>query len=804
MRAFVFALVSISLFAALASGAGRPEAEWVVRAPADLDGRIELQLNALAAQEQASIRIVKGSAATSQTTAGPGGLTIELRQENIETLLEDLEHAAGPTAVAPTAELAGEGYVIKANYPAAAAPNRLLITAASARGFHNALLRVPDLLKLAPSQLSGSLIPHPQAIRVEGNGLAATMADFPSFAERGVVEGFYGTPWSHQDRLNVLRFEGAHGMNAYYYAPKDDPYHRRLWREPYPPEGQKRLGELVETANRNFVDFCFAISPGLSMAYSSDRDFEALANKLQSVGKLGVSCFALFLDDVPQDLQDARDRAQFKTLAQAHGYLTNKLNRYLKAQSAANRLTLTPTTYTNEWGNRDYIKELGAAVDPGVPIVWTGPKVYSAAITAEQAREWGGYIGRPPLIWDNFPVNDGAPWSRYLGPLVGRDARLPGLVHGLVSNPMVEPLASLIPLETVADYLWNAALYDPAQSEIHAVSSQYGPDAPRQLAPFLKTYGSYYWEDGNFMALFKQRRYAIDVPRMQAELREMNLALDQLRGQSRFEPLLAEITPAVKRAGERLAQVSGDPAFEHRADGTLQWDENFDTLSAYHLSQSPKLDGDFSKWENGHVYRLDGRAQVLKGATSWQGPHQLSARVALAWDADNLYAGVDVKNPGFYQPCFARGIENGDAFVLWLETGFRKNFLAQQPTGGEYELYFSPGNFAGVRPSIFSVEDYLPPRPEPHNYMEEIRTAWRKTAGGYSGDIAIPVSFFDGGKFSPGYEMGLAFSVVKVLRPGGCREEDAPAQIILHSKKDGLFHITTNNPSSFPRLVLTE
>jgi hypothetical protein len=104
------------------------------------------------------------------------------------------------------------------------------------------LLRVPDLLELAPSSLSSELIPHPQAVRIERNGISAVIADFPSFAERGVVEGFYGTPWTHQDRVDILRFEGAHGMNVYYYAPKDDPYHRKLWRDAYPPEAQQRLG----------------------------------------------------------------------------------------------------------------------------------------------------------------------------------------------------------------------------------------------------------------------------------------------------------------------------------------------------------------------------------------------------------------------------------------------------------------------------------------------------------------------------------------------------------------------------------
>ena len=88
----------------------------------------------------------------------------------------------------------------------------------------------------------------------------------------------------------------------------------------------------------------------------------------------------------------------------------------------------------------------------------------------------------------------------------------------------------------------------------------------------------------------------------------------------------------------------------------------------------------------------------------------MSARVALAWDSSFLYVGVDVVDPDLYQPFFARGIQNGDAFELLIETGFRKNFLAIEPTGDEYALYFSPGNFANVKPSIFSDEDYLPPR----------------------------------------------------------------------------------------------
>ncbi len=801
------AVVSLTVLAffAFTATARADEHTWIVVCDRDLDSRIERQLNVLAAHDEALIRVVNSSSERSNAVPEAGDLIIELRWESSsEKFRAALEREIGPKGSAPAAARADEAYIIEVNYPRAAAPDRLRITATAWSGFHNGLLRVPDLVKMPPSSLSSELIPRAQAVRIEKDGLAAVVADFPSFPERGVVEGFYGTPWTHQDRIGILRFEGNHGMNVYYYAPKDDPYHRKLWREPYPPEAQQHLSELVEAAHQNFVDFCFAISPGLSMKYSSEQDFQALTNKLGSVGKLGVSCFALFLDDVPPELQDPGDHSRFKTLAQAHISLTNRLYKYLKEKSASNRLTLTPTTYTNEWGNLDYVKELGAGVDPGVSIVWTGPKTLSPVITVDQAREWGGYLHRPPLVWDNFPVNDGTPWCRYLGPLTGRDPHLPDAIQGLVSNPMIEPVASMIPLQTISDYLWNSAAYDSARSETHAVVGQYGDDAPRQLAPFLRIYGTYYWDEGTFTPLFKERRYPIEVETMQAQLAEMNAALDRLRYQRRLEPLLKELTPAVARTTERFAEVKADPAFSRRPDGALQWNENYDVLAAYHLARSPNLNGEFSKWENGPVYRLNDRGQVAEGAKRWHGPEELSARVALAWDASFLYVGVEVTDPDLYQPFFARGIQNGDTLELKLETGFRKNFLATEPTGDEYALYFSPGNFSGIEPSIFSDEDYLPQRLQPHDYMKEIYTAWKRTPRGYSGDIAIPVTFFEGGKFEAGYEMGLGFGVEKVQRPSRPTDPADLERIILQSKKDHVFRLSVANPSSFPRLVLTD
>ena len=268
MRIVFMILVSCVLPAALLLGAARGEHTWAVVAPPEVDARILRQLEALAAQDQALIRFFPSLGQAERYRLQPGNLVIELHEEpNINSFVNALKSEGGALPMDSRRELARQGYILVASYPRASVPNRLRITAAGAAGFHHALLRIPDLLMIWPSNLPSSLAPRPQAMRVERGGAEVVIADFPSYAVRGIVEGFYGVSWSHQDRVDILRFEGQHGTNVYYYAPKDDPYHRKLWRDPYPAGELKRLAELVEAAHANFVDFCFAISPGLTMTY---------------------------------------------------------------------------------------------------------------------------------------------------------------------------------------------------------------------------------------------------------------------------------------------------------------------------------------------------------------------------------------------------------------------------------------------------------------------------------------------------------------------------------------------------------
>ncbi len=777
---------------------------WAVVAPGKLDPRLTRQLNDLARRSQAEVRNFPSPGDAARRHAK---LILELVQEkDLEAFLGALKQQASTTPAELRPELARQGYTLNATYTYSSAPQSIHITAATAAGLHHALLRVPQLLHTPPSKLSTELAPSAKFLALTEAGRTATalLADFPSFSERGIVEGFYGVPWSHQDRLDMLRFEGQHGMNVYYYAPKDDPYHRKLWREPYPRREIKRLAKLVQAARENFVDFCFATSPGLSMVYSSHKDFRKLTTKLESVGKLGVSCFALFLDDVPQDLQNPEDRERFKTLAGAHVYLINKLDQSLKSRSGANRLIVTPTTYTNEWGSRDYVRELGAGVNPDVAIVWTGTKVISPAITVAQTKEWSELLNRPPLVWDNFPVNDGIAWRLNLGPLVGREPDLPAAVRGLFSNPMNQAHSSMLPLATVADYLWNPLTYDPKRSLERALTEQYGNEAGELLAPFLKTYGDYWWDESIFKPLFVEERKSIKTREIEAQLNELDESLEALRKRNHFQKLVSELSPFCARTRERLALVSADPAFRHLPDQELEWEENYDALYASRVAAPPTIDGDFAKWQGSRLYQIDKAAQIAAGARLWRGPSQFSCRLALGWDENNLYVGVDATDPKLYQPSSGRNIEQGDAIVLTLETAFRRNFEKTEADGDEYHLFFSPGNFSGAEPSVFSDEDYLPPRPQPHDYNHEIKMAWKKTPAGFSGDIVIPAIWFDGGKLQTGYEIGLSFGAQKVVRPGKAGTEEEGERVVMSSKGDLLFPAHFGNPSSYQRLVLVE
>ncbi|PGH47518.1 beta-N-acetylglucosaminidase domain-containing protein [Streptomyces sp. Ru87] len=317
---------------------------------------------------------------------------------------------------------------------------------------------------------------------------AVTVRDWPSTSWRGVIEGFYGDPWTHRDRLRQLDFHGERKMNTYVYAPKDDPYHREKWREPYPADTLGELRALRERATARHVDFVFTVSPGQDVCYSSPGDQAALRAKAASLWKAGVRTFGLFFDDIGRELHCADDERRFgddaDPLAAAQAHLLNSFRTdFLEPREGAGRLLTVPTEYsgTDSSGYRERFAEL---VHDDVVLYWTGPEVVSPEITAADAEAAAGVFRHDLILWDNFPVNDYLPRQLFLGPLTGRSPELPRHgIAGITANPMPQSEPSKIALATVADYAWNPAGYD-AERSWRAALRDIGGSAHRALEAF--------------------------------------------------------------------------------------------------------------------------------------------------------------------------------------------------------------------------------------------------------------------------------------------------------------------------------
>lgn len=281
------------------------------------------------------------------------------------------------------------------------------------------------------------------------------------FRIRGYIEGFYGRPWTQEQRLDMLRFAAAHGANACFYAPKDDPYHRRLWREPYPPQELARLRALKAEADANNVALFWCVAPGLSMRYADPADRDALQEKLASLYAVGVRDFGLLLDDIPADLFHPADRERFGETVEAHIDLCRDCFARLRAMDGSVRLVVCPTQYHGK-GTEDYITRLGKALPEDVLLFFTGADICSKELTCREARIFYEATGHKPLYWDNYPVNDAEMFKEmHIGPLIGREPELYRYAEGIVSNCMEYYESGKFALATAFRYMADPPGYDP-------------------------------------------------------------------------------------------------------------------------------------------------------------------------------------------------------------------------------------------------------------------------------------------------------------------------------------------------------
>ena len=435
--------------------------------------------------------------------------------------------------------------------------------------------------------------------------MKAEVQDWPDVLERGVVEGFYGNPWSHTDRLRQFDFYGKNKLNVYIYGPKDDPYHRNQWREAYPEAEAQRISELAKAAAQNKVDFVWAMHPGGDIQWN-EADLKSSIQKLEWMYALGVRAFAIFFDDI-----FGAEQSKGEKQAEYMNYLNRE---FVQKHPDVAPLILCPTEYNKSWAGKNYLPALGRTMDKDIRIMWTGATVVDMINKSDM--DWiNERIQRNAYIWLNYPVNDFCIDHMLMGPTYGNDLDIAEQLSGFVSNPMEYAEASKVSLYSIADYTWNMDAYSsqasweqalrvlmPKHVEAFRVFCQHNVDLgptghglrrQGESAAFKKSADA-------FSASLAGGYNADAVAAMTAEFKTMIDAADELLTSTEEPEMIAEITPWVEvmkiigQRGEMVMQLytflneGNEKAFVETYEALAQLEQKQKTILSRNFEGSIK------------------------------------------------------------------------------------------------------------------------------------------------------------------------------------------------------------------------
>lgn len=215
---------------------------------------------------------------------------------------------------------------------------------------------------------------------------------------------------------------------------------------------------MIAAAKEQDITFYYALSPGLDMTYSSQKELQTLKRKLDQVSQFGCEAFALLFDDIESELSKS-DKEVFQTFGNAQVSVTNEIFTHLGNP----RFLFCPTQYCSSRAvpsvhDSEYLNTLGSKLNHEIDIMWTGNKVISKDITLESIQEITEILRRPPVIWDNLHANDYDQKRVFLGPYSGRSPELIPHLRGVMTNPNCEFHANTIAIHTLA--YWSRCSLD--------------------------------------------------------------------------------------------------------------------------------------------------------------------------------------------------------------------------------------------------------------------------------------------------------------------------------------------------------
>ena len=498
----------------------------------------------------------------------------------------------------------------------------------------------------------------------------AEINDWPDLPSRGVVEGFYGTPWSREVRLSLIDFYGRFKMNTYLYGPKDDPYHSCPdWRKPYPEKEAAEIRDLVAACVRNRVDFVWAIHPGQDIKWN-EEDYRNLVDKFNWMYGLGVRNFAIFFDDISGDGTNPLRQTE----------LLNRLTEeFVKPKGDVGPLTVCPTDYSRLWANPNPDGALaiyGKTLNPEIKVFWTGDVVCSD-LTRETTEFVNRLIRRPAYYWWNYPVTDYARNYLLQGPVYGLDTTLGcSDVCGVVSNPMEYGEASRLALYGVADYTWNISAYNPLDNWERGLA-ELMPDAAQAYRTFAihscDTETGYRRDESWETETFRLADWSDEAAEaLEEEFRKIEEVPAQIEKACSDRLLLAELRPWLEEFGKlgtrgrkvigaaRLYRSGADPAeFWESYAGCLMSQEqrqSFELHKSGTMKLQPFYENMMDDMASGFLEKLSGKLPAdYRGISSFDNSGTVLPKLMLDRDCSTYYTsgmsqrandwiGVDLKS----------------------------------------------------------------------------------------------------------------------------------------------------------------
>ena len=386
-----------------------------------------------------------------------------------------------------------------------------------------------------------------------------TIYDYADVKNRGIIEGYYGVPYTAEVTKDLFRFMARYKMNSYMYGAKSDPYHSRYWGDPYPTtisEEQLRIGYLTQDMMRDItrvahetkVNFIWAIHPGKAFANGEDPQMlDKIMAKFESMHQLGVRQFGVFVDDVGVP----SDSAIMKLCADNLSELQHRIDaRWNKAGTlvtdTVKPLHYVPQLYAYSWVSQERAREFFESLrttPEKINIYITGANVWSVP-NNEDLDVVKSWLGRDVSWWWNYPCNDQDPTKLFvmdtytnfrdethINSLTHMERQLNG-AQTVIINPMQQGELSKIALFGVADYTWNNLGFENYSSWEAAIPAVVGKDmaqAFRKLAPYLRYYD-------NDALEYKIDRYHVSIERgnpnhnsLLNEMREVNEACQVIK-----------------------------------------------------------------------------------------------------------------------------------------------------------------------------------------------------------------------------------------------------------------------------------